>query len=81
MPDVSSRRNLFFATDTEWAGENGDEFARVVKTSPTPKRCGSMDDYLKDDDDYEWKSICWIDSKVRADVGFSCIVLRGKIAC
>jgi hypothetical protein len=70
MPDVSSRRNLFFTTDNEGGEVNDDEFAKEIKTSPAPKRRGAVDDYLKDDDEYVWKSICWIDSKVRADGGF-----------
>jgi hypothetical protein len=72
MPDVSSRRNLFFTTDIEGVEEvHDDEFAKEVTTSPTPRRRGDVDDYLKDDDDHEWKSICWIDSKVRIDTGFA----------
>jgi hypothetical protein len=72
--DNSSRQNLFLTTNDDGGGDPDDEMAtpqrllfgeKDVKISPARKRPGTIDDYLKDDDDYEWKSICWIDSKVR----------------
>jgi len=74
MWDDSSRRDLFRATKDEGVGVQDDEMAtpqRLIfeekdgNTSPARKRGSTIDEYLKDDDDYEWKSICWIDSKVR----------------
>lgn len=74
MRDDSSRRNPFRATNDEGVGVQDDEMAtpqrlifeeKDVNTSPARKRGSTIDEYLKDDDDYEWKSICWIDSKVR----------------
>ena len=74
MRDDSSRRNLFRATNDERVGVRDDEMAtpqrlvfeeKGVNTSPARKRGSTIDEYLKNDDDYEWKSICWIDSKVR----------------
>lgn len=72
MWDDSSRRDLFRATNDEGVGVQDDEMAtpqRLIfeekdgNTSPARKRGSTIDEYLKDDDDYEWKSICWIDSK------------------
>jgi len=77
MRDDSSRRNLFRATNDEGVGVQDDEIATPqrllfdeedVNASPVRKRGSTIDNYLKDDDGYEWKSICWIDSKVRINV-------------
>ena len=65
--DDSSRRNLFCTTHAEGGGAPDDKMAlpqrllfgeKDVKISPALNRLGTIDDYLKDDDDYEWKSIC-----------------------
>ncbi|KAL3794846.1 hypothetical protein ACHAW5_004368 [Stephanodiscus triporus] len=70
--DDSSRKNLFRTTDDEGGGVPEEDIAtpqrllfgeKDVNISPARERPGTIDDYLKDDDDYEWKSICWIDSK------------------
>ena len=89
--DNSSRQNLFLATNDDGGGDPDDEMAtpqrllfgeKDVKISPARKRPGTIDDYLKDDDDYEWKSICWIDSKVRVktDLPITIDVLRERLA-